>query len=91
MADVSSYTAESVAASEPVWISIPQAARLLGVRNEIVYSLVKHGRLTVKKVPGCHQRLNRREILELITASIQPAVAPLAPGHFAGTSRKPSA
>jgi excisionase family DNA binding protein len=57
-----------------LFLSIPQAARLLGKGPAAVRRAVQRGDLAAVKVPGCQARVPATAIAELLEAAHQPAL-----------------
>jgi hypothetical protein len=51
------------------WMSVPAAARLLGIGTSSVLVLIAEGRLTTRKIPPSYQRILRAEVEALAEAS----------------------
>lgn len=56
-----------------LFLSIPQAARLLGKGPAAVRRAVQRGDLAAVKVPGCQPRVPAAAIAELLEAAHSPA------------------
>lgn len=57
------------------WVSIPQAAELLGIGERAVRNLIADGRLTCRSVPGSFPRVLKAEVIDLAEKCTAPARA----------------
>jgi excisionase family DNA binding protein len=63
--------------SDPSWISMRDAAKLLACSRRTVSRLLAEGRIGVKQIPGTPPRLSRGDCQAILKASHRPAlVAP---------------
>ena len=62
---------------EKEWVSIPETGRILGISDVAVRRIIETGALTVRRLPGCHPRVFRDDVVRLLEASTIPAKSPL--------------
>ena len=59
-------TSRKQAAPEPVLLTVPETARLLGFGERMVWSLVRRGDLASVKIGGA-RRVHRAEVTRMLT------------------------
>ncbi len=61
------------AESPKQWISVPMAAKHLGIGERAVNRLVESGQLTCRSIPPSYRRVLRSEVEALASRSTTPA------------------